>query len=512
VNKLGRDFKLWSRFSGVTSNPWFGVLLISAYGLFLRIPLAKSPTEAFRQTQTAWPVKNWIDTGIFDPFNPVVPIRGIPQDWLLEFPLFQWAAYLVSRITHTSPDASMVFVAVACWMLSGILVSKIILFYSNVVIALCAYAIQVFSIFGLITGSYGLIDHMGTLMAVSSLYLAWKTFSVNKSSVIKIAFFRRYGFVVPILIAAAIKPNIAFMYLVPICWILFRYSSSKELSRFTPIFYLLFSSALVVVAWSKYASAGINSEDARSIWYFSSETATWYFGSLSQYINMPINLIHIFYRLFIQIGGYQFVIVAILGLVFARRDIRAIALSSVTGILLSVGLFVNLNRVHPYYLIPAVPLLLIAIGLGIAGWQTSLRKSGKFTVSANWITALIISCALLIPVLIPGDLRDAFHSTQKVKNTSKLSSEIRSLVKPNELIIGFNMTHDPTFLYQSSRKGFLVDSSQYPKEMKFLAKQDPQIFCYVVDQTGEFGPQAQQVIGRYPGAKRISEHIWDLCP
>ena len=511
MNKLGSDFKLRSRFSSETCNLWFGILLISAYGLFLRIPLAKSPTEGFRETQTAWPVKNWVDTGVFDPFNPVVPIRGIPQDWLFEFPLFQWVAYLVSRITHYSPDASMVFVAVACWMLSGILISKIILFYSNVVIALGAYAIQVFSIFGLITGSSGLIDHMGTFMAVSSLYLVWKTFAVNNPSIIKIAFFRRYAFVTPILIAAAIKPNIALMYLVPICWILFRYSSSKELSRFTPICYLLFASALVVIIWSKYASAGINSEDPRSIWYFSSETATWYFGSLSQYVDMPLNLIHIFYRLFFQIGSYPFVIVSILGLVFAVSETRAIAISSVTGILLSVGLFINLNRVHIYYPIPTVPLLLIAIGLGIAGWQTKLCKSDKLTVSVNWITALIISCALLIPVLIPGDNRDRFQSTQKVKKISKLSSDIRSIVKSNELIIVFHTTHDPTFLYQSSRKGFIVSASD-PKEMKFLADQDPKIFCWAVDLTGDFGVEEQQVIRRYPGAKRISEHIWDLCP
>jgi hypothetical protein len=512
MNRLSSDLKLWSRFSRETSSLWLGILLISAYGIYLRIPLVKSPTEGFRQTQTAWPVKNWINTGTFDPFSPVVPIRGVPQEWLFEFPLFQWTAYLVSRITHSSPDMSMVIVAVTCWMLSGILVSKIIHFYSNVVIALSAYAIQVFSIFGLITGSYGLIDHMGTLMGVSALYLVWKAFAVNNLSLMKMTIFRRYAFMIPILIATAIKPNIALMYLVPICWILFRYSSSQKLFRLAPISYVLFSSALVVVVWSHYASAGVDSGDPRSIWYFSSETATWFFGSLSQYINMPLNLIHIFYALFFQLGSYPFVVAAILGLTSAAREIRAIALSSLTGILLSVGLFVNLNRVHPYYLIPAVPLLLIAIGFGIAGWQNLLRKSGKSTVSVSWMTALTVSCVLLIPVFMPGYLRDAFQSTQKVKNISKLSSEIRSIVKPNELIIGFNMTHDPTFLYQSDRKGFLVDSNQYPKEMKFLSKQNPKIFCYVVDQTGEFGVEAQQVIARYPGAKRISLHIWDLCP
>ena len=510
MNKLGSDFNLRSRLSRETSSLWFGILLISAYGLFLRIPLFKSPTQGWRETQTAWPVKNWIDTGIFDPLNPVVPIRGIPQDWPLEFPFFQWIAYIFSRITHSSPDASVVFVAVACWMLSGILVSKIILFYSNVVIALGVYAIQVFSIFGLMQGSSGLIDNMGTFMAVSSIYLAWKTFAVNDLSLLKITFFRRYAFFIPILIAAAIKPNIAIMYLVPICWILFRYSSSKERSRFTPILYLLLTSALVVIVWSKYASAGINSEDPRSVWHLSSETASWYFGSLSQYLNLPLNLIHIFYRVFFQIGSYPFVILSILGLVFAGRDIREIAISSVAGVLLSVGLFINPNA-HIYYPIPTVPLILIAIGLGIAGWQTLLRRSDKFSASVNWITALIISCALLLPVLIPGDNRDRFQSTQKVQNISKLSSDIHSIVKPNELIIVFSGSLDPTFLYQSSRKGFIVIASD-PKEMKFLAKQDPKIFCWAVDLTGEFGVEEQQVIRRYPGAKRISEQIWDLCP
>jgi hypothetical protein len=489
---------------------WLGIFVISAVRFALAVPFAKSSTNGFRQTQTAWPVKEWIDSGVFDPFKPVVPIRGLPQDWLLEFPLFQWAAFGLAKISNISPDASVVIVALTCWIISGILISKLVLHYSNIVVALGTFGVHTFSMFGLTFGANGLIDHMATVLAISALYVVWKSGLDTENSQKLLT--RSYLFLVPLSLTAAVKPNIAFMYLLPISWVIFQFKGRNLRKNILLIGFTWVLSGAVVGAWSKYSSSGIDFNDPRSIWYFHKDTFEWYFASQSQYLDLTSNLWLIFSRLSFQIGGTFFVALSLCGLVFAAKYERKLAVAGLVGATLSTGIFLNLNVVHSYYIIPAAPLVILGIGIGISGW---FRHSLKFGIEQRIVaiaTASIVVITILTPAIIPGDLNRYFQSTQKIKNTSKIALEVRSKVEPNELIIGFNMTHNPSILYQSGRKGFLVYSGDYPGELKFLADQDPKLFCAVVDKTGEFGPEAQQVIAGYPDAKRVSKHVWDLCP
>jgi len=77
-----------------------GVALMLLLSLAIRIPNVLrgyfSGPHQGRQIQTLWPVHYWLDHG-FSPFHSHFIVHGKLQVWDMEFPIYQWITFGISK-------------------------------------------------------------------------------------------------------------------------------------------------------------------------------------------------------------------------------------------------------------------------------------------------------------------------------------------------------------------------------------------------------------------------------
>ncbi len=489
------------------------VASLLAFSFWFRLPFVLSATYGFRQTQTAWPVKAWLSENEFSPFNPKVPIRGMPQEWLLEFPLFQWVSYFTALILNISSDTAVALVAVACWFSISILTYLCIRKLTTALTGFASLILLLFSPFGLRWGSTGLSDLISTTFGILALYLVINLWAKgNQKPELKSSIWI-YATVL-LVISAMIKPNIALMYTVPMFLILiFSFKGPSFTRRLVFIVLSSMSLLLSMAVWTRFASSKLAEYDPRSIWLPSADTFTWYFGSLSQYRDFLSLDWEILYRLLPNLGGSVLFFLAIIGLVQINNPLRKFSIFIFTGIFISWTIFINLNVVHDYYQIPAIPLLVMLISIGLHGWVTIFRE--KFKVSSGYISH-VPWIAVMLSILLSYQFVDSARLDTELVRTQKgptaLSREVARYTSEKQgLIIGFGMTHNPTTLYQSNRRGFLLYEQWYETEVEYLFDQNLENFCYLVSQDEELDSIATSVLAKFPDATQISRHVYSLC-
>jgi hypothetical protein len=317
-----------------------------------------------------------------------------------------------------------------------------------------------------------------------------------------------------LVVSAMIKPNIALMYAVPFFLIgMFLFNGPSLIKRLAFIAFSSVSLLLSMIVWTRFASSMLAEYDPRSIWTPSSETFSWYFGSLSQYRDFLSLDWEILYRLLPNLGGIGLFFIAILGLAFIDNSLRKFSVFISTGIFISWTIFINLNVVHDYYQIPAVPFLVMLISIGLHGWVTMFRERRKVTSGYGshvpWV-AVLLSILLSYEFVASSKFETDLVRTQK--DPTALAREVARYTSDKKgLIIGFGMTHDPTILYQSNRRGFLLYEQWYETEVEYLYDQDLESFCYLVSKDEELDDIAASVLAKFPDATQISRHVYSLC-
>lgn len=481
--------------------PWIigasTVILVSGYFRTLTIKASIYGDYEFRQSQTAWPVKFWLENG-FDAFKPVVPVRGSSQVWLLEFPLFQWISYYICQLFNMSADHGVKILGFICSVLIGLLIGRIVAKSAGEIYGLLAVALYLFSPFSLWWGSTGLIDSLATLFAVACLYIF-----LNRETA-KFWLFFEFLF---LMLAALVKPNVAIMYAGTI--FLFEAIRIRKFPVLKSIF-LTLAIVPVTFLWSAFSMSGISENDPRIIWYPTSSMRYWFFGTTEQYLAAPLSLIEIFARTFQAIGTSEIMVLILLVATLSSKYWR-LSLASIFGITVSWGIFINLNIVHSYYQIPAVPLLVIVATFGISAL---IEKVNLNKVQSRTLLTCIPLAALLLSATEPGFGNSYW---QKIRNpmdsNSSFSDEISKNTQPGTLIVVTGYSNDPTVLYEANRYGYMFDDSagMYDNELKFLSMQDPSLYCSLARGESTSEDHLNEILSLFPEATQISNHIYSWC-
>jgi hypothetical protein len=311
-----------------------------------------------------------------------------------------------------------------------------------------------------------------------------------------------------------IKPNVALMYTVPVFLTgIFSFNRTSLRRRFVYVVISGLTLLLFIVIWTKFTSSKIAEQDPRSIWIPSSETFSWYFGTFTQYCDFLRLDLEILCRLLPNLGGVALFFIAILGLVFIENPLKKFSVFIATGIFISWSIFINLNVVHDYYQIPAVPLMVMLISIGLHGWVSMFRErikvSSRYLSHVPWIAILL---SILLSYQFVGSARSETNLVRTRKGPTSLALEVaRNTSDKKGLIIGFGMTHNPTIFYQSNRRGFLLYEKWYQTEVEYLYNQDLESFCYLVSKEEELDSIAASVLAKFPDATQVSRHVYRLC-
>lgn len=344
---------------------WLPIVIVSL-GIVYRIPfLFSSLNEAFnfRQTQTAFPVQIWLESG-FRPLLPSVPVFGEPYEFPLEFPLFQWLAFGVAQLVP-SVDIAMRVTGLLVFQFSAILLFLLARNFFGSFVALSTLVIYEFNPYTLKWGTASLIDFTIVALILLSLLLLRNGLSTRRHLLFALALFSSA-------LAFSLKP------MTVICWspifvaIFYLHVSQKEFKGCNKLWkkgassigialLWLAVSGVPFLIWNAWAgSVRLMNPDAAAV---TQNSLMWMIGNMSD--RSPVAILRV-----IQ-SEYSFVLGGVVIALFLatvsyrklpkdRLIIVAFALVPVVPLIF----FTRLFAVHDYYSIAVVPAVAILAGIG----------------------------------------------------------------------------------------------------------------------------------------------------
>ncbi len=475
-------------------------VLITVVSAILRLPMLKSLIYGdyeFRQTQTAWPVKFWLANG-FSPFSPSVPVRGVNPHWLLEFPLFQWLAFGVAKGFSLNADHSVKIVAFSCSVCTAYFLGWVVTKVSTLVTGLCSVAFYLCTPYGIWWGSAGLVDNLATLFGLASfsIFIAAKRSKRNQWLVVFFA-----------VIACLIKPNVALMYASAILAFDVFEARRIRVKTFAGILTPLAATALI---WSRISIRGVSIDDPRIIWYMTKDTRPWYFGTFTQYVHVPQELVELYSRTSQAMGGTLSVgLLSLFGL--ASTKYRMVTSAAMIGVLSSWVLFINLNLVHSYYQIPALPLLVLVVSLGL--YELVDHISDEIFIHKSIMFSFPI-LFLVVSATEPGFGNSYWKQTiNPAPEISQFAKELELKTRPDRLILVSGFTNDPTIFYEANRKGYMFDDEgkMFDIELRYFSKQDKSQYCSFAIGDNSQAKTLDAFLQLFPNASKISKHVYSWC-
>jgi hypothetical protein len=281
-----------------------------------------------------------------------------------EFPLFQALATIPMNL-GVNPDASMRVTALACFLLTAILLFGLVRRVGGRLVAFFTLVAFLFSPFGLEWSRAALVEFLATAGAVGFVWagIEWRE--------------RRHWVFVALAVVAG-SAAIAVKITTGVFWILplVLYTAAKESRGFRAWCRTRLDAGLIVavvipllvgVAWTRHADA-IKASDAATRWLTSSNLRTWNFGTLAER-TVSENWTTILDRIEqLLVGRSLFLVVLVLALWWGRR--QRFWLGMVLVVVLAPVVFFNLYVVHDYYLAAIAPALAALVGLvGARLWR-----------------------------------------------------------------------------------------------------------------------------------------------
>lgn len=154
-----------------------GVLVLLLLATIVRLPTLDQPLlehHGFRQTQTAYTAVLFHEQGV-DLLHPKLPVFGAPFEVPFEFPLFQ-ALAAAAMSWGLSPDVAMRTTALACFLLSALLLWGLVRHVGGKVAAVAALALFLFTPFSMRWSRASLIEYLAVAGALGWLWagILWR--------------------------------------------------------------------------------------------------------------------------------------------------------------------------------------------------------------------------------------------------------------------------------------------------------------------------------------------------
>ena len=154
-----------------------GVFALMILATLVRLPTLSQPLQenhGFRQTQTAYTAVIYHEQGV-SLLHPKLPVFGAPFEAPFEFPLFQALAAGVMS-WGLSADVAMRTTALACFLLSAMLLWGLVRHVGGRVAAMTTLALFLFSPFSLLWSRASMIEYLAVAGALGWLWagLLWR--------------------------------------------------------------------------------------------------------------------------------------------------------------------------------------------------------------------------------------------------------------------------------------------------------------------------------------------------
>jgi 4-amino-4-deoxy-L-arabinose transferase-like glycosyltransferase len=455
-----------------------------------------SDAYQFRQTQTAWGVREVIENG-FNFFHLRLPVLGYPYEVPFEFPIFQNIAGFVGRFFDTSPELAGRSTSLLFYCLTGVITYHIVLKFTSTPIAIFCVTTFYLTPFSLQWSNSILIESTAIFFLVLSISLSIKFWESNRLYLLILS-----SISLGVSALTKITTVIPSVFLI---WIILALLSSVPFRLKKTLFFSLahFLAMIPAFLWTNFADS-IKSKSPLTQWLTSESLRGWNFGSIDQRLSTD-NWILIFARYWL-LGGLL-VLVVIPGLIIIKNR-KLWNLTSFLLILLPVFsplVFFNLYVIHDYYFLAVLFPSILAVSLLMKFLLLNQFSSRKLSF------VVFTSLVLLIPswfLDVPG--RDYVAWLQNDRNlTPQLSLEISTETFKSDRILVVGCDWDPTILYYAERYGIaapdwivstndalnFVEKNQFVDAPKFLA------IC------GSYLPPDGLWKAR---TKRVSENIWKI--
>lgn len=465
--------------------------LLALVAVIVRMPKLFSGLNeeyAFRQTQTAFVARNFLEGGI-DLFTTTLPVFGKDSQVPFEFPLFQALVALVSpSVTFVEPIGR--GLSLCFFIASGLIVVSLIRRLLNNVSASLFFAWYLFSPFSLEWGSAFLIENLAVFLGVSSAYIFYRSINQNKYTLVPIASLLMAGSFLVKSTTAPVYCLLALALVAPNLSNSWRLESKDILKVLVTLAAFSIPGLAAAYVWTRF-SDHIKSQSFFTEKLTSSALTSWNFGTLEQRLQ-PETYLPILNRVFQEILGPSGVVLLLAGLFISlkqkRIEIPLLVITAACG----PFIFLNLYYVHTYYLSAIYPILIFAITFAITMVSQHARKANKFAVTSG---ALIVAQIISYP-LMPLARNDVRLLTASVE-APEVSQSLEKNSNKTDTIVLIKCDWDPTYLYYAKREGLMLPEwifSNGKSEMakaiaKFADNATKVVFCQNVENPQEYLPE-----------------------
>jgi 4-amino-4-deoxy-L-arabinose transferase-like glycosyltransferase len=456
-NRLERLVLELARFWGIAlRTPPIAVgLALLGLALVIHIPTLNQPlleTQEFRQTQTAYTALIFHLQGI-DLLRPQVPVFGPPFALPIEFPLFQAAAAIVMDL-GVAPDAAVRLTALACFLITALLVWRLLVALAGEAAGLAGLAAFLFSPLGLLLSRMSLIEYMATAGSLAFIFWALRWHQTGR-------WVWYFAALAAGLVGLLVKMTTGVMYLVPLmilALVVWRRGQLPVARRsvYALAIAALFGIPLVLTAcWTFYAD-GVRASNPASAWLSSSGGLTSvYFGTLQQKLDPSTWFTLTDEAQSLLFGGALWVwglLALAAAMLLARRAFAvSLVLSTSLGPLVFTGVYLLDNPGPGYYMAALSPLVAIAIGFA-AGW---LWRERHQHVARVVLMSLVLVWVVTLH-LSQGYWGRQFAGDYDPQQALPMANYVAANTQPDELVALVGQDWDPTVFYYARRKGLMI--------------------------------------------------------
>lgn len=429
----------------------FGIAMIIV-AFLVHLPTLDQPlleTQNWRQTHTAYNALIFYEKGI-DLFRPQLPLFGVPFEFPIEFPIFQALASLVMGL-GIAPDVAVRLTALVCFLITGVLVWRLLIRVGGEAAGLAGLAVFLFSPLGLLVGRMSLIEYLATASSLAFIFLCldwhdrgrWTWFLAAAAAGT---------------IGMLVKPTTAFMYFVPVVALGLSSLRGSRMPVSSSPKYVIAMSVLLGVpvliggAWTIYAD-GVRSSNAATAWFSaSSGLSSNYFGTLEQKLDPStwFQLIEEAEWLMFGAAIWLWTLLGVVAALAVRRRLFTLALV-ISGALGPLVFTVQyLIPGQEYYMAAVSPFAAIVIGLGSGWlWQRRHQSASKVAVASlaiGWVVTLHLT---------QGYWGRQFAGVVDQSKILPAADFVAANSRPDELILLAGQSWNPSVFYYARREGFM---------------------------------------------------------
>jgi hypothetical protein len=429
----------------------------------------------WRQTQTALTAVDFHEHGI-DLFHPKLPVFGIRSEVPFEFPLFQAAATVPMNL-GLDADTSMRVTALACFLLTAVLLYGLIRRVGGRVAALGALVAFLFSPFAVQWSHASLIEYLATAAAVGFVWAGIEWRERRRWLFLTLA-------IVVGAVAMSVKITTGFFWILP----LVLYTGAHEVKGALPwlkerVRPGLIAAVMVPVAvgawWNLHADA-IKEAHLATRWLSRANAQAHDFGTLDQRTVLA-NWLKVFDRIdLLLVGRGLFIVLVVVALWWGRR--QRFWLGLVLVVVVAPAVFFNLYVVHDYYLVAVSPALAALVGLATS-WLWSRRPS-QFSSAAY---AVVLVVVWIFWVIAPAWSYIEWVYKPPFDDFVYAASELRHATPDGAPVVYLGAEWNPTIVYYSRHPGLMLDPA-IVDEPRILNRLPREPYRYVFSFTPDKDP------------------------